>query len=108
MRVENLLVIDRSSRDNPGLLSPSQSKGLSFSLLGSHPCPGRRSELASCAALARCGDTLVDMRPEMGMSLPVMKGKGLFSLSNLSRALKYSVHGCDELQVLFSLFSAYS
>lgn len=39
--------------------------------------------------------------------MPVMKNKGLFALSNLSRAIKYSPFGRDELQVLYTLFVAY-
>jgi len=50
---------------------------------------------------------LVEMRPQMEAVMPVMKNKGLFALSNLSRAIKYSSFGRDELQVLYTLFIAY-
>ncbi|MDT4761753.1 single-stranded-DNA-specific exonuclease RecJ [Sphaerochaeta sp. PS] len=111
MRVENLLVIDQVIEEiNPGLLSPSQSKVLKF-LSNGIPILvlDAAAELAQLRqAFGKMVDIhLVDMRLEMEQVMPVVKGKSLFTLSNLSRALKYSVHGRDELQVLFSLFTAY-
>lgn len=111
IRVENLLEIDRVIEEiNPGLLSPSQSKALKFLscdvpiLVLDAP-----SELAQLRlAFGKAVDIhLVDMRAQMEKVMPVMKGKSLFALSNMSRAMKYSVHGRDELQVLYTLFIAY-
>lgn len=112
MRIENLLVIDRVIEEiNPGLLSSSQSKVLKFLSAGVPILVlDAASELAQLRQAFGKGVEihLVDMRSEMEKVMPVIKGKSLFALSNISRALKYSVHGKDELQVLFSLFSAYS
>lgn len=112
MKVENLLVTDRVIEEiNPGLLTPSQSKVLKFLSAGVPILVlDAASELAQLRqAFGKSVEIhLVDMRPEMESVMPMIKGKGLFALSNISRALKYSVHGRDELQVLFSLFSAYS
>lgn len=112
MRVENLLVIDRVIEEiNPGLLSPSQSKVLKFLSEGLPILVlDAASELAQLRqAFGKGVDIhLVDMRPEMEQVIPVVKGRSLFSLATISRALKYSVHGRDELQVLYSLFIAYS
>jgi single-stranded-DNA-specific exonuclease len=110
-RVENLLVIDKVIEEiNPGLLSPSQSKAVEFLscdvpiLVLDAP-----SELAQLRlAFGKNVDIhLVDVRSQMEEVMPVIKGKSLFALSNMSRAMKYSVHGRDELQVLFTLFIAY-
>ncbi len=112
MKVENLVIIDRVIEEiNPGLLSPTQSKVLKFLTAGVPILVlDAASELAQLRQAFGKGVEihLVDMRPEMESVMPVIKGKSIFALSNLSRALKYSVHGRDELQVLFSLFSAYS
>ncbi|HKM07408.1 MAG TPA: single-stranded-DNA-specific exonuclease RecJ [Sphaerochaeta sp.] len=112
MRVENLLVIDRVIEEiNPGLLSPSQSKVIKFLSAGVPILVlDAASELAQLRqAFGKSVEIhLVDMRAEMEQVMPVVKGKSLFALSSISRALKYSVHGRDELQVLFSLFMAYS
>ncbi len=112
MRVENLVVIDRVIEEiNPGLLSPSQSTVLKFLSAGVPilvlDAASERAQLRQ--AFGKSVEIhLVDMRPEMESVMPVIKGKSVFALSSLSRALKYSVHGRDELQVLFSLFGAYS
>ncbi|WP_320130151.1 single-stranded-DNA-specific exonuclease RecJ [uncultured Sphaerochaeta sp.] len=111
IRIENLLEVDRVIEEiNPGLLSPSQSKALQF-LSCDVPILvlDASSELAQLRmAFGKSVDIhLVDMRPEMENVMPVIKGKGLFALSNMSRAMKYSVHGRDELQVLYTLFNAY-
>jgi single-stranded-DNA-specific exonuclease len=111
IRMENLLEIDRVIEEiNPGLLSPSQSKALQF-LACDLPilvldAPAELAQLR--LAFGKSVDIhLVDMRQEMEAVMPVIKGKSLFVLSNMSRAIKYSVHGRDELQVLYTLFIAY-
>ena len=111
IRIENLLVIDQVIEEiNSGLLAPSQSKALQF-LACDLPILvlDAASELAQLRqAFGKQIDIhLVDMRFEMEQVMPVVKGKSLFALSNISRAMKYSVHGRDELQVLSSLFIAY-
>ncbi|NLE16474.1 MAG: single-stranded-DNA-specific exonuclease RecJ [Spirochaetales bacterium] len=111
MRIQNLLVIDRVIEEvNPGLISVSQSKVLSF-LSCSLPILvlDAQAELVQLKqAFGKKVDMhLVEMRPQMEAVMPVMKNKGLFALSNLSRAIKYSPFGRDELQVLYTLFVAY-
>ena len=111
MRIQNLLVIDRVIEEvNPGLISVSQSKVLSF-LSCSLPILvlDAQAELVQLKqAFGKKVDMhLVEMRPQMEAVMPVMKNKGLFALSNLSRAIKYSSFGRDELQVLYTLFIAY-
>jgi single-stranded-DNA-specific exonuclease len=111
MRIQNLLVIDRVIEEvNPGLLSPSQSKALSFLSCGLPILVlDAQAELVQLKqAFGKKIDIhLVEMRPQMEAVMPVMKNKGLFALSNLSRAIKYSPFGRDELQVLYTLFVAY-
>lgn len=111
MRIQNLLVIDRVIEEvNPGLISVSQSKVLSFLSCGLPILVlDAQAELVQLKqAFGKKVDVhLVEMRPQMEAVMPVMKNKGLFALSNLSRAIKYSSFGRDELQVLYSLFIAY-
>ncbi|MGE4584179.1 MAG: single-stranded-DNA-specific exonuclease RecJ [Sphaerochaeta sp.] len=111
MRIENLLVIDRVIEEiNPGLIAPSQSKALAFLSAGLPilvlDAPTELAQLRR--AFGKQVDIhLMDMRPEMEAVMPVVKGRGLFTLANLSRAIKYSPFGRDELQVLYTLFTAY-
>nr|WP_321298720.1 single-stranded-DNA-specific exonuclease RecJ [uncultured Sphaerochaeta sp.] len=111
MRIQNLLVIDRVIEEiNPGLIKSSQSKVLQFLDCGLPilvlDAPSELAQLRH--AFGKQVDIhLMDMRPQMEAVMPVIKGKGLFALSNLSRAIKYSPFGKDELQVLFTLFNAY-
>lgn len=111
MRLQNLMIIDRVIEEvNPGLLRPSQSKALDFLSCGLPILvldgPAELAQLRQ--AFGKQVDIhLMDMRPQLEQVLPIVKGKGLFALSNISRALKYSVHAKDELQVLYSLFVAY-
>ncbi len=111
MRIQNLLVIDRVIEEvNPGLISMSQSKVLSFLSCGLPILVlDAQAELVQLKqAFGKKVDVhLVEMRPQMEAVMPVMKNKGLFALSNLSRAIKYSSFGRDELQVLYTLFIAY-
>lgn len=111
MRIQNLLVIDRVIEEvNPGLISVSQSKVLSFLSCGLPILVlDAQAELVQLKqAFGKKVDVhLVEMRPQMEAVMPVMKNKGLFALSNLSRAIKYSSFGRDELQVLYTLFIAY-
>ncbi len=111
MRIQNLLVIDRVIEEvNPGLISVSQSKVLSFLSCGLPILVlDAQAELVQLKqAFGKKVDMhLVEMRPQMEAVMPVMKNKGLFALSNLSRAIKYSSFGRDELQVLYTLFIAY-
>lgn len=111
MRIQNLLVIDRVIEEvNPGLISVSQSKVLSFLSCGLPILVlDAQAELVQLKqAFGKKVDMhLVEMRPQMEAVMPVMKNKGLFALSNLSRAIKYSPFGRDELQVLYTLFVAY-
>ncbi len=111
MRLENLLVVDRVIEEiNPGLIDVSKSKALEFLSAGLPILVlDAAAELAQLRqAFGKKIDIhLVDMRSEMEAVLPVVKGKGLFALSNISRAVRYSEHGKDELQVLFTLFVAY-
>lgn len=111
MRIQNLLVIDRVIEEiNPGLLPPSQSKALAFLSCGLPILVlDAQAELVQLkqAFTKKIDIHLVDMRSQMEAVMPVMKNKGLFALSNISRAIKYSPFGKDELQVLFTLFVAY-
>lgn len=111
MRIQNLLVIDRVIEEvNPGLISVSQSKVLAFLSCGLPILVlDAQAELVQLKqAFGKKVDVhLVEMRPQMEAVMPVMKNKGLFALSNLSRAIKYSSFGRDELQVLYTLFIAY-
>ncbi len=111
MRIQNLLVIDRVIEEvNPGLIPVSQSKALSFLSCGLPILVlDAQAELVQLKqAFGKKVDIhVVDMRPQMEAVMPVMKNKGLFALSNLSRAIKYSPFGRDELQVLYTLFIAY-
>ncbi len=111
MRIDNLLVVDQVIEEiNPGLIDVSKSKALEF-LSAGLPI----MVLDAAAELAQLRQAfgkkidihLIDMRSEMEAVLPVVKGKGLFALSNISRAIRYSPHGKDELQVLYTLFIAY-
>lgn len=111
IRMQNLLVIDRVIEEvNPGVLSPSQSKALAFLSCGLPvlvlDAQAERVQLKQ--AFGKKVDIhLIDMRAQMEAVMPVIKNKGLFTLSNLSRAVKYSPFGRDELQVLYTLFIAY-
>ncbi|MGE4454561.1 MAG: single-stranded-DNA-specific exonuclease RecJ [Sphaerochaeta sp.] len=111
MRIENLLVVDRVIEEiNPGLIDVSKSKALAFLSAGLPILVlDEAAELAQLRqAFGKKIDIhLVDMRSEMEAVLPVVKGKGLFALSNISRAVRYTPHGKDELQVLYTLFIAY-
>jgi single-stranded-DNA-specific exonuclease len=111
MRIENLLVVDRVIEEiNPGLIDVGKSKSLEFLSAGLPILVvDAAAELAQLRqAFGKKIDIhLVDMRNEMEAVLPVVKGKGLFALSNISRAVRYSPHGKDELQVLYTLFIAY-
>ena len=111
MRIQNLLVIDRVIEEiNPGLLPPSQSKVLAFLSCGLPILVlDAQAELVQLkqAFTKKIDIHLVDMRSQMEAVMPVMKNKGLFALSNISRAIKYSPFGRDELQVLFTLLVAY-
>ncbi|MBJ2357120.1 single-stranded-DNA-specific exonuclease RecJ, partial [Sphaerochaeta sp. S2] len=111
VRIENLLVVDRVIEEiNPGLIDVSKSKALEFLSAGLPILVvDAAAELAQLRqAFGKKIDIhLVDMRSEMEAVLPVVKGKGLFALSNISRAVRYSPHGKDELQVLYTLFIAY-
>lgn len=111
MRIQNLLVIDQVIEEiNPGLISLEQSKAFAF-LSSGLPIfvldeATERAQLKE--AFGKQVDIhLFDLRPNFEKVLPVVKGKGLFALSKLSRAAKYSHHGRDEFAVLYSLFTAY-
>ncbi len=111
MRIENLLVVDRVIEEiNPGLIAVDQSKALEFLSSGLPILVlDAAAELAQLRqAFGKKVDIhLVDMRNQMESALPIVKGKGLFALSNISRAMRYSAYGRDELQVLYTLFIAY-
>ncbi len=111
MRVENLLVIDQVIEEiNPGLIKADNSKAFAF-LAAGLPIfvldeATERSQLKS--AFGKAVDIhLTDLRPNFERVLPIVRGKGLFALSKLSRAARYAHHDKDELSVLFSLFTAY-
>lgn len=111
MRVQNLLVIDQVIEEiNSGLIKADQSKAFAF-LASGLPIfvldeATERSQLKN--AFGRAVDIhLTDLRPNFEAALPIVRGKGLFALSKLSRAARYSSHQDDELAVLFSLFTAY-
>ncbi len=111
MRIENLLVIDRVIEEiNPGLISVQKSRVIDFLSCGL-PILVLDAEVELVQLKQAFGKHvdihLVEMRPQMEEVMPIIKGKGLFSLSNISRAVRYSVHQKDELQVLYTLFVAY-
>ena len=112
MRVENLLVIDQVIEEiNPGLIKVDQSKAFAFLATGLPILvldeATERAQLKSAFGTA-VDIHLTDLRGNFESVLPIVKGKGLFALSKISRAARYSPHGNDELAVLFSLFTAYT
>jgi single-stranded-DNA-specific exonuclease len=111
LRMQNLLVLDRIIEEiNPGLISPSQSKAFEF-LSAGVPIyvldEGTERAQLKQAFGKQVDIYLGELRPQLESVMPIIRGKGLFALSSMSRATKYSRHGRDELDTLASLFIAY-
>ncbi|NLZ76382.1 MAG: single-stranded-DNA-specific exonuclease RecJ, partial [Spirochaetales bacterium] len=111
MKVNNLLVTERIIEEiNPGVLTAERSKALAF-LSCNLPilvldAATEHAQLSK--AFGRNVDIhLVDMRSEMEKVLPPVRNRGLFALTQLSRAVRYAEGGRDELAALHSLFVAY-
>ncbi|MFA7119178.1 MAG: single-stranded-DNA-specific exonuclease RecJ [Sphaerochaetaceae bacterium] len=111
MKIENLMEVDRVIEEiNPGVVDISQSKAAQFLSCGLPILViDSQMELKQLVnAFGRKVDiSLVDMRSEMETVLPMIKGKSLFSLSTISHSSRYTDHGRDELETLYSLFNAY-
>lgn len=112
VRLENLLEGDRVVEEVvPGVLPASQSRLIDFLSCGL-PILVLDTDVETQQLRKAFGKNvdihLADLRPEMELVLPVIKGRSLFTLSTMSRAVRYSGnHGRDELEALVSLFNAY-
>lgn len=112
VRLENLLEVDRVVEEVvPGVLPASQSRLIDFLSCGL-PILVLDTDVETQQLRKAFGKNvdihLADLRPEMELVLPVIKGRSLFTLSTMSRAVRYSGnHGRDELEALVSLFNAY-
>lgn len=112
VRIENLLEVDRVVEEVvPGVLPASQSRLIEFLSCGL-PILVLDAEVETQQLRKAFGKNvdihLADLRPEMELVLPIIKGRSLFTLSTISRAVRYSSnHGRDELEALISLFTAY-
>lgn len=112
VRLENLLEVDRVVEEVvPGVLPASQSRLIEFLSCGL-PILVLDADVETQQMRKAFGKNvdihLADLRQEMELVLPVIKGRSLFTLSTMSRAVRYSSnHGRDELEALISLFNAY-
>ena len=111
LKVNNLLITDQIIEEiNPGILTAERSKALEFLSCGLPifvlDASAERAQLRK--AFGKSVDIhLYDLRSDFEALLPPVKGRGLFALTQLSRAARYTKGGRDELMVLFSLFSAF-
>jgi len=111
MKVNNLLITERIIEEvNPGVLTAKRSKALAF-LSCNLPILVLDAAVEHAQLSKAFGKSvdihLLDMRKEMENVLPSVKNRGLFALTQLSRAARYAEGGRDELNVLYSLFVAY-
>ncbi|MCH3908126.1 MAG: single-stranded-DNA-specific exonuclease RecJ [Sphaerochaeta sp.] len=111
VRLENLMEIDRVREEiNPGVVDLASSKAIQF-LTGNVPVLVLDSQMETNQLREAFGKkveiSLVDMRGEMEKALPMIKGKSLFTLSTISRTSRYTDHGRDEMETLYSLFASY-
>ncbi|MFA6688462.1 MAG: single-stranded-DNA-specific exonuclease RecJ [Sphaerochaetaceae bacterium] len=112
VRLENLLEVDRVVEEVvPGVLPPSQSRLVEFLSCGL-PILVLDADTETQQLRKAFGKNvdihLADLRHDMEQVLPIIKDRSLFTLSTLSRAVKYSSsHGRDELDALVSLFTVY-
>lgn len=111
MKVNNLLVTDRIIEEiNPGILKTERSKALAF-LSCNVPILVLDAAVEHAQLSKAFGKSvdihLLDLRNELEKVLPAVRNRGLFALTQLSRAARYVKGGRDELTTLYSLFIAY-
>ncbi len=112
VHIENLMEVDRVVEEVvPGVLPAAQSRLLRFLSCGLPilvlDAETERTQLRNAFG-KNVEIHLADLRPDMEAVLPMIRNKSLFTLSTMSRAVRYaSNHGRDELETLMALFNAY-